>query len=201
MASSASMGTPGMGAMSPAVMGRLGDSAQPKLGSMRSSEYSSASLKAQDVVTSASSWSGGALTGGASSGRGMVSPIPGTSFSASSSAAGGAGYSGGVFPAGMVPGAVGTAGMSGASGGFGTSPTVASRAGVGGASVPNNYATRSHTMLGPMAGAAHGGAGQGTRSKKIKTITSRVEESQNLRALLGERPAVVPGVIGHWARG
>lgn len=74
---------------------------------------------------------------------------------------------------------------------------------IGSGAVPagGSQTVRSQTLLGPMAGAANNSAGQGTRSKKIKTITSSVEQNENLRALLRERPAVVPGVIGHWARG
>ncbi|AWB81006.1 hypothetical protein C3B44_00450 [Corynebacterium yudongzhengii] len=35
---------------------------------------------------------------------------------------------------------------------------------------------------------------------KIRTITSQVEREGNMRDLLGERPPVVPGVIGAWVR-
>lgn len=43
---------------------------------------------------------------------------------------------------------------------------------------------------------------QASRSRnKIKTVTSAVEENENIAALLGTRTPVVPGVIGAWVRG
>lgn len=39
------------------------------------------------------------------------------------------------------------------------------------------------------------------RAGKVRTVTSAVEESPNIEALLGPRKPVVPGVIGDWARG
>lgn len=55
-------------------------------------------------------------------------------------------------------------------------------------------------------GAMGGGAGAGGNTQrrnrgKVQTVTSAVERSGNLKALLGEQPPVVPGVIGDWVRG
>lgn len=80
-----------------------------------------------------------------------------------------------------------------------TSPGAGLRAGGGGVAAAQGM--RSHTFMGPMTGTAGAGGRGGQRNKKIKTITSSVEENENLRALLGDRPPVVPGVIGSWARG
>lgn len=52
----------------------------------------------------------------------------------------------------------------------------------------------------PMMGAPMAG-GQQSKASKVKTVTSAVEEDDNVASLLGERAAVVPGVIGAWARG
>lgn len=49
----------------------------------------------------------------------------------------------------------------------------------------------------PMMGAGHG---QGDKRGKVKTVTTAVEQDQNRRALLGEVPPSVPGVIGAWVR-
>lgn len=52
-------------------------------------------------------------------------------------------------------------------------------------------------MGGPMAGAG-GRGGKPSAATGAKAVTSQVERAGNLRDLLGERPAVVPGVIGSW---
>lgn len=54
--------------------------------------------------------------------------------------------------------------------------------------------------MSPMMGAPMGAAGSKRRGK-TKSVTSSVEEDNNIAALLGESPAVVPGVIGSWVRG
>ncbi|RKW94558.1 hypothetical protein [Corynebacterium diphtheriae] len=54
--------------------------------------------------------------------------------------------------------------------------------------------------MSPMMGAPMGAAGSKKRGK-TKSVTSSVEEDNNIAALLGESPAVVPGVIGSWVRG
>lgn len=44
------------------------------------------------------------------------------------------------------------------------------------------------------------GASPSTRHGSIRTVTSRIEQEPNVRALVGDLPKVVPGVIGAWAR-
>ncbi|AFB72880.2 Hypothetical protein CpMEX30_1592 [Corynebacterium pseudotuberculosis] len=44
------------------------------------------------------------------------------------------------------------------------------------------------------------GASQGDKRGKVKSVTSSVEVDKNIAALIGERSAVVPGVIGSWVR-
>lgn len=44
------------------------------------------------------------------------------------------------------------------------------------------------------------GVSQGNKRGKIKSVTSSVEADKNIAALIGERHAVVPGVIGSWVR-
>lgn len=60
---------------------------------------------------------------------------------------------------------------------------------------PAHSARMSPMMGAPMAAAASKKRG------KTKSVTSSVEEDNNIAALLGESPAVVPGVIGSWVRG
>lgn len=45
-----------------------------------------------------------------------------------------------------------------------------------------------------------GTRGQGNDKNRVKAVTTQVEREPNKRDLLGEPPAVVPGVIGNWAR-
>lgn len=45
-----------------------------------------------------------------------------------------------------------------------------------------------------------GTRGQGNDKNRVKAVTTQVERDPNKRDLLGEPPAVVPGVIGNWAR-
>lgn len=48
-------------------------------------------------------------------------------------------------------------------------------------------------------GAGQRGAHGGKRGK-VQAVTSAVEREANLKALLGDAPEVVPGVIGAWVR-
>ena len=52
------------------------------------------------------------------------------------------------------------------------------------------------TLAVQIGGAARGGESE----KRIKSVTTQVERDPNRRDLLGEAPAVLPGVIGEWAR-
>ncbi|MBC3185109.1 hypothetical protein H7347_00685 [Corynebacterium sp. zg-331] len=200
------MGRPGMGAIGAMEAGpasRSGDVAQSQGGAVARDRAGMApvtQLKPHDVSTSAASWAGPAALGGLGSpgvARGGTPPFLGAHPAAMLSGAGsgfgastlGTHHAGGIAPAGMTP--VGVA--------QGSSAAPGTRLGTGGASAVGGAAARSQTFMGPMPGAA--GGGQAGRGKKIKTVTSAVEENENVRALLGDRPPVVPGVIGHWARG
>ncbi|WP_412101054.1 hypothetical protein [Corynebacterium aurimucosum] len=84
------------------------------------------------------------------------------------------------------PGAVGNAGgVVGAAGG-----AHGAKSGVG------NARGAGMRMMPLMGGMARGGDGE----RRIKSVTTQVERDPNRRDLLGEAPAVLPGVIGDWAR-
>ena len=122
---------------------------------------------------------------------------------------------------GAVPGAVGAGRMSGIGapgggagtgpvGGFGPGASGGLGAGavgqgnntfVGGGQPTNGQSgTRGVVAGGPgMYGAGQRGASNGKRGK-VQAVTSAVEREGNLKALLGEAPEVVPGVIGAWVR-
>ncbi|AKE41694.1 hypothetical protein UL82_07665 [Corynebacterium kutscheri] len=81
--------------------------------------------------------------------------------------------------------------------------------GVGSTNHPGNGLANSNGSAGrsgaPVAGGmpmgAGGAAGAGSnRTGKAKRVMSAVEREGDLRAILGERPKVVPGVIGAWVR-
>lgn len=74
-------------------------------------------------------------------------------------------------------------------------------AGVGGGTGAASRSTGTTTGRGmmPMMGAPMAGQQQ-SKASKVRAVTSAVEEEGNVAAILGERPAVVPGVIGAWAR-
>ncbi|MDO5032826.1 hypothetical protein [Corynebacterium sp.] len=105
---------------------------------------------------------------------------------------GGLGAGGGALAGeGYAAGAAGRPGALGAGQGAGVASASAAQRGAaqrGGAGMRG--------MMPLMAGAGRGGDGH----KRIKSVTSAVERDPNRRDLLGEAPAVVPGVIGAWAR-
>ena len=57
-------------------------------------------------------------------------------------------------------------------------------------------ATGGARAYGPMMGMR----GKDNEKKRVKSVTTQVERDPNKRDLLGEPPAVVPGVIGDWVR-
>lgn len=89
--------------------------------------------------------------------------------------------------AGMRPG-VGGGLVSGTGGGEGAA---AARGGNVGRS------TGGARAYGPMMGMR---GGKDSEKKRVKSVTTQVERDPNKRDLLGEPPAVVPGVIGDWVR-
>ncbi|MTE09841.1 hypothetical protein FKE98_05165 [Corynebacterium aurimucosum] len=105
-----------------------------------------------------------------------------TSLSGGSLVGGGAISTGGT---GGVGNAGGAGGVLGAPGGAGSA-----RQGVGSA---RGAGMRMMPMMGGM---ARGGEGE----RRVKSVTTQVERDPNRRDLLGEAPAVLPGVIGDWVR-
>lgn len=151
---------------------------------------------------------GGVGTGGAGVGAGAGTGASGAV--GRGAALGGAGYGSGNrggSGVGSRPGlgsGVGAGASPGPSPGVGVGPGVGSGAGAatgvgghgrGGAPIGG--------MMGAGAGRASGrGTGQqGVKSSSVRGIkTSAVERKGNLKALLGEGPEVIPGVIGAWVR-
>ena len=86
------------------------------------------------------------------------------------------------------------------------------RPGVGGGLVSGTGGSESAAAArGGNAGRSTGGAraygpmmgmrgGKDSEKKRVKSVTTQVERDPNKRDLLGEPPAVVPGVIGDWVR-
>nr|PKZ24854.1 hypothetical protein CYJ44_08065 [Corynebacterium aurimucosum] len=105
-----------------------------------------------------------------------------TSLSGGGLVGGGAISTGGF---GGVGNAGGAGGVLGAPGGAGSA-----RQGVGSA---RGAGMRMMPMMGGM---ARGGEGE----RRVKSVTTQVERDPNRRDLLGEAPAVLPGVIGDWVR-
>lgn len=89
--------------------------------------------------------------------------------------------------AGMRPGVGGGLGL----GTGGSESAVAARGGNAGRS------TGGARAYGPMMGMR---GGKDSEKKRVKSVTTQVERDPNKRDLLGEPPAVVPGVIGDWVR-
>lgn len=151
---------------------------------------------------------------GTAAGAGMHAARPGfgnagfaTGTGSGTGFGGGAGASGGAgngMGAGL--GAGPTAGTGANATGTGTStgaPGGSSAAQYGTASSSNgSQGARGSVVGGGHMGAA--GAGQNRRqdrgAAKVKTVTSAVERDGNLRALLGEAPLLLPGIIGHNVR-
>ncbi|MGV3154863.1 hypothetical protein ACEE62_09735 [Corynebacterium sp. 32222D000BW] len=51
-----------------------------------------------------------------------------------------------------------------------------------------------------MMGMHRGGHSSKESSRSVRAVVTEVEKDPNRLALLGQRPAVVPGVIGAWVR-
>ena len=136
---------------------------------------------ASNPTTAAAGIGSGAGAAGASAGTGthpIVGGLPGA-------AAGGAGQK------------EGKASSSTGSGGGAALPVTGGRQSVvGGSAAAGARGGGMRGMMPMMGGAGRGGDGE----KRIKSVTTQVERDPNRRDLLGESPAVVPGVIGDWVR-
>ena len=93
--------------------------------------------------------------------------------------------------AGLGSGAGNGAGAGMRSGVGGSESVAAARGGNAGRS------TGGARAYGPMMGMR---GGKDSEKKRVKSVTTQVERDPNKRDLLGEPPAVVPGVIGDWVR-
>ena len=139
----------------------------------------------ENPLTSAAGLGGASATSPQTGTHPVLGGLPGAAASGgardgrASASAGGAGGS----VTGPIGGAVGGAGNNGAG--------VAAKSG---AHVAKGAAGL--RMMPMMGGAARGGENE----KQIKSVTTQVERDPNKRDLLGESPAVLPGVIGEWAR-
>lgn len=103
-------------------------------------------------------------------------------------------------------------GGSGMRAGLGSGAGAGMRPGVGGGLVPGTGGSESAAAArGGNAGRSTAGAraygpmmgmrgGKDSEKKRVKSVTTQVERDPNKRDLLGEPPAVVPGVIGDWVR-
>ncbi|QPK79768.1 hypothetical protein G7Y31_03460 [Corynebacterium lizhenjunii] len=123
-----------------------------------------------------------------------------------------AGRTGGVPVAGGGAGGIGAAGGLGGAGGGG---------GIGGGGVPgvgggipgagSGGAAMARGGVTPAGAAAQGGrsvmpvmgagAGGGANNRgRVKAVTTKIEQDANKRALIGDLPPAIPGVIGAWVR-
>ena len=122
-------------------------------------------------------------------GRGARSGVPFAGVGSGAGAGMRAGLSGGAGAGGGMSfrssGGIGSGVGSGSSEG-----AAASRGGNSG------RATGGARAYGPMMGMR----GKDNEKKRVKSVTTQVERDPNKRDLLGEPPAVVPGVIGDWVR-
>ena len=166
---------------------------------------------------------GGLGAAGAGGGLGGAMPLAGRGAAGLS---GGVGSGlGGVGAGGRAGAGAGGSGALGARGGFSTPPGAGAGAGTGGVGpAPGNGAgagtggvgagspgasprtggasgsTGGGYGVGPAAGAGRGGRNGQQKRGRVQAVTSAVEREGNLKALLGEAPEVVPGVIGAWVR-
>ena len=120
---------------------------------------------------------------GQSLGRGTGATIPYAGVGSRAGLGAGTGIVGG---SGMRAGAGGSLGLGTGSG----ENSAATRGGNAGRS------TGGARAYGPMMGMR----GKDSEKKRVKSVTTQVERDPNKRDLLGEPPAVVPGVIGDWVR-
>lgn len=138
----------------------------------------------------------GALGGGAAGGKHQARSGSGAALGASAGAAaggalGGIGRGSAAMPGAFGAGAPGSPAWAAGSGTPGAAGAPGGSSGQGG--------SKAVAMGGPMAGGAARGGGRG-KNRKVRAVTSAVERQGNLRALLGEAPAVLPDVIGAQVR-
>ncbi|MCT1462813.1 hypothetical protein [Corynebacterium sanguinis] len=132
----------------------------------------------------------GAVPGGRVGGRQGVGSAVGAGAGSAVGLIGRGGAGVGTIPPGLTgPGLTGPAVGAPLSPGPGTTSTTSTA----------HTANRSVVVGGPMSPSAHAGGG-GSRKRRVRAVTSAVERNGNLRALLGDAPAVLPDVIGYDVR-
>ncbi|QPK79055.1 hypothetical protein G7Y31_11255 [Corynebacterium lizhenjunii] len=154
-------------------------------------------------VLGGSGW-GGAMPGlvaGNTSGRHAAGrtggvPVAGGGAFGGGSGAGGIGATGGL--GGAVGGGIGGGGVPGVGGGgipgAGSGGAGIARGGV----APAGAAAQGGRSMMPVMGA--GGAGGSNNRGRVKAVTTKIEQDANKRALIGDLPPAIPGVIGAWVR-
>lgn len=113
------------------------------------------------------------------------------------SLSGGSMAGGGVIGGAGGVGGVGVGSAGGVGNAGGTNSVVGAAGGAGAAKAGGGQTRGAGMRMMPMMGGAARG---GESEKRIKSVTTQVERDPNRRDLLGEAPAVLPGVIGEWAR-
>ncbi|WP_290225594.1 hypothetical protein [Corynebacterium confusum] len=161
---------------------------------------------APGTVTPAGAWAGApgaGLAGAGGAGQGLAGGsrgaafLPGSAFGGMASAAPGAAGLAGV--PGAAGGGLGAGAGAGAGGSYGQSPAQQANKATTGAA-QNGRSGGIGRGMAPMMGMHRGGNGAKDSSRAVRAVITEVEKDPNRRALLGERPAVVPGVIGAWVR-
>ena len=128
----------------------------------------------------------GAVPGGRVGGRQGVGSAVGAGAGSAVGLIGRGGAGVGTIPPGLTgPGLTGPGVGAPLSPGPGTTSTTSTA----------HTANRSVAVGGPLSPSAHAGGG-GSRKRRVRAVTSAVERNGNLRALLGDAPAVLPDVIG-----
>lgn len=179
------MGAAPVGTMGTGSRGTVGTAGSPignrgSLGAVGNGRTGGVGFGGGRAVGFEGSRSGARLTGALGAGGGAAGAL-----GSGGGVAGPVGGFGGGTGTGLGPGSPGQAGNTFVSGGqAGASQTGARGAVAGG---PGMY------------GAGQKSAGKQKRGK-VHAVTSAVEREGNLKALLGEAPEVVPGVIGAWVR-
>lgn len=178
----------------------------PGIGALSGGGASPANLGGASGLGAAAGLGGGMNSGLGGSGIGAapMGALGGAGGGAAGAAGRGGGVRGGIGSRVGVPAAGGLGagvGRLGVPGAGGVATGGAAGAGTGGASLRAGGGAGAGGSAGrgmvPMMGAGHG---QGDKRGKVKTVTTAVEQDQNRRALLGEVPPSVPGVIGAWVR-
>lgn len=158
---------------------------------------------------------GGPGRGGAGAARGALNSANGLGNMRALGGGAGAGRLGGALGGAGMASPVGALGGAGANG-MGASTGTGAGAGAGSGAAMGQAGNNAYVAGGQQGngqGGARGmmaagpgayGAGQrgvhGGKRGKVQAVTSAVEREGNLKALLGDAPEVVPGVIGAWVR-